>query len=118
MRCVRLQTKWCNGFVFSADKVLSGKVVIVTGASSGIGAAIAARLASAGAKVAMAARRQDMLEAGQRVIEQQGGVAISVKCDVTDRNNVRLTFVTISIPLHVRHGKKKDLRHSAMFVSC
>ena len=70
------------------DRPLDGQVAIVTGASSGIGAAIAMNLAQSGAAVAMAARRLDKLEALQEKIQSDGGVAIAVKCDVTDRQQV------------------------------
>ena len=69
----------------AAVKPLDGKVAIVTGASSGIGAAIARLLAGAGALVAMAARREDRLRTLQGDIEHDGGTAIALKCDVTDR---------------------------------
>ena len=88
----------------AVDQRLANKVALVTGASSGIGAAIARSLARAGAKVAMAARRVDMLDANRRLIEEQGGVAIAVKCDVTDRQmvadavkHVRMTLGEIDI---------------------
>ena len=68
---------------------LKGKVAIVTGASSGIGKAIAMTLASSGAKVVMAARRIDRLQEVEATIASQGGVAISVKTDVTKREDVR-----------------------------
>lgn len=75
-------------FSISVDKPLDGQVAVVTGASSGIGAAIAQGLAQAGAKVAMAARREErLLELKQR-IESDDGVAIAVKCDVTNRQEV------------------------------
>ena len=74
------------------DRPLEGKVVIVTGASSGIGAAISRVLAKAGALVAMAARREERLESERKRIEDDGGVAICVKCDVTDRAMVRFTY--------------------------
>ena len=63
---------------------LQGKVCVVTGASSGIGAATAARLAEAGAAVALAARRDDRIEELAKQIESGGGRAIAVKTDVTD----------------------------------
>jgi len=62
-----------------------GKRAFVTGASSGIGAAVAAELARQGARVALAARSQDKLEAVQQAIEQDGGSALVAVCDVTDR---------------------------------
>ena len=77
-----------TGICVAVDRPLDGKVAIVTGASSGIGAAIAAHLAEAGAKVAMAARRDDKLEELKEKLELDGGVAIAVKCDVTNRQQV------------------------------
>ena len=71
------------------DLPLEGQVAIVTGASSGIGAAVAIHLARAGARVAMAARREEKLKELKEVIESEGGTAISVKTDVTNREEVR-----------------------------
>ena len=68
---------------------LAGKVAIITGASSGIGEATARKLAEAGAKVVLAARRADRLEDLQRDIEQSGGQALVVATDVTDRDQVK-----------------------------
>jgi len=64
--------------------VLDGTVALVTGASSGIGAATAASLAAQGAAVALAARRADRLEAVAASITGQGGTALVVECDITD----------------------------------
>jgi NAD(P)-dependent dehydrogenase (short-subunit alcohol dehydrogenase family) len=63
---------------------LSGKVALVTGASSGLGAGFAVALAQAGAEVVLAARRQDGLEAARRVVEKLGRSALAVPADVTD----------------------------------
>lgn len=71
--------------VFSS---LVGKVALVTGASSGIGEATAAALADAGAKVAVAARRADRLEALVARIEKAGGTAMHIEADVTNDNDV------------------------------
>ncbi|KAH3843030.1 hypothetical protein DPMN_116537 [Dreissena polymorpha] len=68
---------------------LAEKVAIVTGASSGIGRAIAVALAGAGAKVALAARHVERLQDVEREIVRNNGVAISVKTDVTNREEVK-----------------------------
>lgn len=64
---------------------LAGRVALVTGASSGIGKAIAAALAGAGAAVILVARRAVELEAARREIEAGGGRAAVSACDLTDR---------------------------------
>jgi NADP-dependent 3-hydroxy acid dehydrogenase YdfG len=64
--------------------VLDGTVALVTGASSGIGAATAAALAARGAAVALAARRRDRLDAVAADIRDRGGTALVLESDVTD----------------------------------
>ncbi|MGN6777943.1 SDR family oxidoreductase [Rhizobium sp.] len=64
------------------------KVVLITGASSGIGAGIARELASAGAKVMLGARRIDRLEALAAEIREMGGTVMTRRLDVTDRADV------------------------------
>jgi NADP-dependent 3-hydroxy acid dehydrogenase YdfG len=66
-----------------ADR-LDGTVALVTGASSGIGAAAAVSLAAQGAAVALAARRKDRLESLAASIRDQGGTALVLESDVTD----------------------------------
>jgi NADP-dependent 3-hydroxy acid dehydrogenase YdfG len=65
--------------------VLQGTVALVTGASSGIGAATAAMLAAQGATVALAARRRAQLEELAAGIREGGGTALVLECDVTDQ---------------------------------
>ena len=68
---------------------LSGKVAIITGASSGIGEATARKLAAEGAKVVLAARRTDRLKELKGDIEKNGGEALVVETDVTQRDAVK-----------------------------
>lgn len=64
------------------------KVVLVTGASSGIGADIARELATAGAKVVLGARRIERLEALTAELNDAGGTAFAHPLDVTDRDSM------------------------------
>ena len=65
-----------------------GWVVVVTGASSGNGKAMALLLAEKGARLVLAARRVELLDATAREVEERGGEALVVPCDVTDREQV------------------------------
>jgi NADP-dependent 3-hydroxy acid dehydrogenase YdfG len=67
------------------QQILRGTVALVTGASSGIGAATATALADQGAAVALAARRLDRLDTLAAEIKDQGGTALVLECDVTDQ---------------------------------
>ena len=71
------------------DVDLSGKVVAVTGASSGIGQATALACAAAGASVALAARRTDRIDALAEEISASGGRAIAVTTDVSVESEAR-----------------------------
>lgn len=62
---------------------LQNKVVLITGASSGIGEATALRLSKEGAKITLCARSEDKLEKLKEKIENEGGTALVVKTDVT-----------------------------------
>ncbi|MEV0388719.1 SDR family oxidoreductase [Nonomuraea sp. NPDC050643] len=64
---------------------LAGRVAVVTGASSGIGAATAQRLARLGAGVAVMARRKDRLDALADSIRAAGGTSMALPVDVTER---------------------------------
>ncbi len=68
---------------------LEGKVAIVTGASAGIGEATAIALGFEGAKVVLAARRGDRLEALAQRIADSGGEALPIITDITDENQVQ-----------------------------
>jgi NADP-dependent 3-hydroxy acid dehydrogenase YdfG len=91
----------------------SGKVVLVTGASSGIGEAIAARLAAEGHRVVAGARRTDRLD---RLVEKAGpeaaaagGTIEAARLDVTDRADVA-AFVESA---RARHGRVDVLVNNA-----
>jgi NAD(P)-dependent dehydrogenase (short-subunit alcohol dehydrogenase family) len=73
---------------------LAGQTALVTGASSGLGAHFAAVLAGAGAKVALAARRLDRLQALAADITASGGQAVAVPLDVTDATSIGAAFDT------------------------
>jgi NADP-dependent 3-hydroxy acid dehydrogenase YdfG len=67
---------------------LAGEVALVTGASSGIGAATARELGRRGATVVLAARREDALEAQAQAIRDSGGEALAIPTDVADAAQV------------------------------
>lgn len=71
-----------------------GKVLFVTGAASGMGRATAVRFGSMGCKVAVAARRPDAAAETVRMVEEAGGQAIFVPCDVADEASVKAAIDT------------------------
>jgi short-subunit dehydrogenase len=68
---------------------LSDKVVLVTGASSGIGEALARHAAAQGAWVVLAARREDRVQRIASELENQGRRALGLRCDVTSDSDVQ-----------------------------
>lgn len=71
------------------DKRFQDKVVMVTGASSGIGRATAIEFGKQGAKVALSARRLTECEEAAEAIKAAGGDAIAIQTDVTDHEDIR-----------------------------
>lgn len=71
---------------------LTGKTALITGASSGLGAHFARVLARAGARVVLAARRAERLQALVDELQQQGSQALAVTMDVTDSDSVDAGF--------------------------
>jgi 3-oxoacyl-[acyl-carrier protein] reductase len=71
---------------------LTGRVALVTGASSGLGVQFARALADNGAAVALVARRADRLSALREEIEAKGGRAVAIEADVTDRAAILRAF--------------------------
>lgn len=83
------------------DETPGGKVVVITGASSGIGEATASRLAADGAKVVLGARRKERLATLVADIRAKGGTATGVVTDVSQRDEVhRLVDAAVS-----EHGR-------------
>jgi NADP-dependent 3-hydroxy acid dehydrogenase YdfG len=83
---------------------LSGRVALVTGASSGIGEAAALALAEAGAHVAVSARRADRLEALVKRITEAGGFAHALPGDVADE-----AIATAAVENTIAHYSKIDI---------
>jgi NADP-dependent 3-hydroxy acid dehydrogenase YdfG len=74
-----------RGAVLNSKETNMDKVVLVTGASSGIGAGIARELGKAGAKLVLGARRTDRLQTLAEEIRDAGGDVLTLRLDVTDR---------------------------------
>ena len=74
---------------------LKNKVVLITGASSGFGKDAAHLFAQEGAKVVLAARRLNRLQALANEIQKRGGEAIAVPIDVTQRSEIELMVRTV-----------------------
>jgi NAD(P)-dependent dehydrogenase (short-subunit alcohol dehydrogenase family) len=68
----------------AVTSALTGKTVVITGASSGIGLVTAVQAAKAGATPILVARGREKLEATRALIESQGGVAYAYPCDLSD----------------------------------
>ena len=69
-----------------------GKVYMVTGGSSGIGAATAKLLAQRGAKVTLVSRGEDELQAVAEQIKSDGGAALAITADITDEDRMKFAY--------------------------
>lgn len=83
---------------------MKDKVVIITGASQGLGRELSIQLAKLGAKIALVARNEKLLNEVKKVINDEGGVAEVFVCDVTDVEAINLivpkimnTFKTVDV---------------------
>ena len=94
-RLPRIQTETAKGCghdklgVTGMSNNIAGKVVVITGASSGLGEATARLLSAQGASVVLGARRQDRIRLLASDLNDGGGKAIAVTMDVTDRAQVK-----------------------------
>ena len=68
---------------------LTGKVAVVTGASSGLGQQFARALSEQGCDVAILARRKERLEEFSKELKQNGQDCLPVSCDVTDEESIK-----------------------------
>src|SRR5262249_39803575 len=78
---------------------IAGKVVMITGASTGFGRHCAGLLAREGARVGLAARRIDALQSLAREIRESGGVAATAKLDVADTASIAPAVAAIESEL-------------------
>ncbi len=79
------------------DKSLSGKVALVTGASRGVGRAISTAMADLGASLVLVGRARDALAETAKRVEDAGGTALPVVCDLRDEPAIRrLVDATVS----------------------
>ena len=75
------------------DVRLDGRVALITGGSKGLGLAIARRMAGSGAAVVMLARRMDVLQEAQRIVQAEaGGRAHVIACDVSKADEVEQAY--------------------------
>jgi NAD(P)-dependent dehydrogenase (short-subunit alcohol dehydrogenase family) len=95
--------------VAALREAVGGKVVLVTGASSGIGRAAALRLAGAGATVLLVARSEDLLAEVETEVAATGGTAYRYRCDLTDLDQVDVLVAKVLD----RHGHVDVLVNNA-----
>src|SRR5689334_17997221 len=78
------------------SKALTGKTALITGASRGLGKAIAIALAKAGARVILTARDLDLLNQAAGAIREFGGQSLVYKTDVTDEAQILKLLESVS----------------------
>jgi 3-oxoacyl-[acyl-carrier protein] reductase len=81
---------------FTVDLGLKGATALVTGASAGLGLAVASMLAAEGCRVAICSRSKDNIEAAAGRLRQTGGDVIPVVCDVTSEDDIRSAMDRVS----------------------
>src|SRR3954447_5851269 len=69
-----------------------GVAVLVTGGGTGLGKAIAAEFARAGASIVIASRKDEHLDAGRTAIEAIGGQVVAIPCDIRDAEGIAGAF--------------------------
>ena len=79
------------------NEMIKDKVVVITGASSGLGEKTAIDLAALGAKVVLGARRLNKLDDIIKTIKENGGTAFAIETDVTQASQVRNLVQTAEI---------------------
>lgn len=87
-----------------ADFTLTDRTVVVTGASRGIGEAIARAVATAGASVVLASRKQEGVDEVARAIRDDGGVALAVACHTGKPDDVDALFAKATAEFGGVHG--------------
>lgn len=104
---------------------LAGKVAVVTGASQGIGLAMARAFIREGASVVVSARRRDEIQARVRELEAEGGRAVGVQADVRNREDAARTIaaaaesfgrvdILVNNAQTNRHGKIEEITDEAI----
>ena len=95
----------------------SSQVVLITGASSGIGRGLAFELARRGARVGLLARRRELLEKIAGEIAEAGGRAVALSADVTQPDEVRAAAADTTPRLGYRTHKDRELRSGSLDAS-